>query len=70
MADLSLSDMIFASTVSRKGKRCTQVYATDFRFARAFLMASRSEPHKTSLLLFPKDGVPPACIYSNAKEMV
>ena len=37
-----LSDIMFASTVSRIGKRCAQVYATDFGWARAFPTASRS----------------------------
>ena len=33
-------------------------------------MASRSEAHETLSLLFARDGVPPACICINAKEMV
>ena len=33
-------------------------------------MASRNEAHETLLLLFARDGVPPACICNNAKEMV
>ena len=46
------SDMMYASTVSRGCNRSTQVYATDFGWARAFSMVSSSEAHKTSLLLF------------------
>ena len=37
------SDTMFASTVSRRGNRCAQEYATDFVWASAFPMASRSE---------------------------
>ena len=62
--------MIFASTVPRKGNRCAQVYATDFGWARAFPMASRSEAHETLSLLFVRDGVPLTCICDNAKELV
>ena len=64
------SDTMFASTVSRRGKRCAQVYATDFGWARAFPMASRSEADETLLLLFARDRVLPACPFNNAKEMV
>ena len=64
------SDTMFASTVSRRGNRCAQVYATDFGWARAFPMASRSEAHETLSLLFARDGVLPACFCNNAKEMV
>ena len=49
------SDTMFASTVSRRGNRCEQVYATDFGWARAFPMASRYEAHETMSLLFPRD---------------
>ena len=34
----------------QKSNRCAQVYATDFRWARAFPMASKSEAHETLLL--------------------
>ena len=40
------SDMMFVSAVSRKGNRCAQVYATDFGWASAFPMVSRSEAHE------------------------
>ena len=61
---------VFVSTVSRRSNRCAQVYATDFGWARAFPMASRSEAHETLSLLFVRDGVLPACICDNAKEMI
>ena len=62
--------MMFPSTVSRRGNRYAQVYVTDFVWAAAFPMASRSEAHETVLLLFARDGVLPACICNNAKEMI
>ena len=64
------SDMMFASTVSRRGNRCAKVYSTDLGWTRAFPMASRREAHETLSLLFVKDGVKPTCICNNAKELV
>ena len=64
------SNMMFASIVSRRGNKCAQVYATDFGWARAFPIASRSEAHETLSLLYVKDGVPPTCIYNNARELI
>ena len=64
------SDTMLALTVSRRGNRYTQVFATDFGWAKAFPMASRSKAHETSSLLFLRDGVPPTCICYNARELV
>ena len=64
LAQLVFSETMFASRVSRRGNRCAQVYA------RAFPMASKSETHETLSLLFARDGVPPACICNNAKNMI
>ena len=63
-------DMLFASTVSRRGNKCAQEYVTDFGWARAFPRAFRSEAHNTLLLLVSRDGVLPACICNNAKQMI
>ena len=60
-----VSDTKIASTVSKRGNRCAQVYPTDFGWARAFPMASRNEAHVTLSLLFAGHGVPPACIHEN-----
>ena len=62
--------MTFAHTVTRMSNRCAQVYATDFGWARDFPMAARSEAHETLLLLFVRDGVLPAFICNNAKEII
>ena len=61
------SNMMFASTVSRRGNRCAQVYATDFGWARAFSMALGSEAHEILSLVFVRDGVLPACTCDSAK---
>ena len=47
-----------------------QVYATDFGWARTFLMASKSKACETLSSLFAQDGALPAYIYNNAKEMI
>ena len=62
--------MMFANTVLKRGNKCEQAYATDFGWARAFSMASRSEAYETLSLLFARDGVLPAYKCDNAKEMV
>ena len=61
---------MFASALSRRGNRCAKVYATDFGWARAFPMASRSDAHEILSLLFVRHGVPPTCICDNAREMI
>ena len=64
------SDMMFASTLSRRINRCAQVYATNFGWAIALPMASRSDACETLLFMFARDGVLPACICNNHKEMI
>ena len=63
-----LSDMMFASTLSRRVNR--QVYATNFGWARALPMASRSEASETLSLMIARDGVSSTCICNNAKEII
>ena len=43
---------------------------TDFGWARAFPMTSRSEAHETLSLLFVRDGVPLTWVCDNARELV
>ena len=62
--------MMFARIMSRRGNRCPLVNAIDFEWVIAFAMTSRSEAHETLWLQFATDGVLPACISDNAKEMV
>ena len=64
------SDTMLANTVSRRGNRYAQVYATGFGWARAFPMASRSEAYETLLLVFAWDDVLPTCICNNDKEIL
>ena len=61
---------MFASSVSRRGNRCAQTYATDFGWAIVFPIASKSEAHETLSSLFARDEVPQDFIYDNKKEMI
>ena len=70
LADPIFSVTVYASTASRKGNRCAQVYATDFGSARAYPIAFRSKAHETLLLFFSRNGVPPACICDNDNNMI
>ena len=71
LAHSVFSDTVFASTVSRRGNRCAQVYFVDFRSTRAFPMASRNEAHMTLLLLFARDGVLPSKVsFIRSSEML
>ena len=48
---------------------CT-VFATNFGWSCSFTMKVKSEAHEALSLLFQQDGVPPAIIWENAKDMI
>ena len=50
------SDTLLATTVSRRGNRCTQIFATNFGWSCLFLMRLKSEAHEAFSLLFQQDG--------------
>ena len=62
--------MMFASTLTRRGNRFAQVYATNFGWVRAFPVASISEAHETLSILFVTDVVLQDFIHNNAKEII
>ena len=64
------SDTLFAPTVSSRGNTCVQIFATNFGWICSFPMKLKSEAHEELSLPFQWDGVPPALICDNAKEMV
>ena len=45
-------------------------YTKDFVWTKVHPVASRIEAHETLFLHFGRDGVPPACMCENAKEMI
>ena len=64
------SDTLFATTVSRRGNRCAQIFATYVGWSCLFPKKLKSEAHGGLSLLFQQDWVPPTMICDNAKEMV
>ena len=63
-------DTLFASTVSGRGNRYAQIFATNFGWSQSFSMKVKSEAYEALFLLFQWDRVPPAIICDNAKEMI
>ena len=64
------SGTMFTRTEFRRSSRSTKLYSINFGYARAFPMTSRSEAHKTLLVLFTWEGDAPACICVNVLEMI
>jgi hypothetical protein len=62
------TDTMFAGTQSVGGNKCSQVYTTSFGWCKAHNMKCKGKAHKTLLLLFARDGVPPTMIADNSKE--
>ena len=62
------TDTMFAGTVSSQGNTCSQIFAADFGWARAYSMPSKGKAPEALDLLFKREGVPPAMVMDNAKE--
>ena len=58
------------TVINRRDNRCTQIFATNFGWSHSFPMKLKSEAHEGLSLFFQWDGVPPAVICDNAKEMI
>ena len=58
LAHLVLLDTLFASTVSGRGSKYAQVYATYFRWARVYPITTRSKAHKFLSTLFALEEAP------------
>ncbi len=56
------TDTMFASTVSRQGKKMAQIYSASFGWARAHPMKCKGAAHETLSLMFHRDGVPPTIV--------
>ena len=57
-----------AGTISKRGNKYAEVYASTFGWARIFPMKKKSEAHKTLSLLSERDGVPPKMIMDGSIE--
>ena len=64
------SDILFATTLSRRGNRCTKIFATDFGWSCLFPMKVKSEVCQALSLLFQQDRVPTTVMCDKSKEMV
>jgi hypothetical protein len=62
------SDTMFAGTASRRGNKCTQIFAAPNGWMRAYPMKRKGEAHKALSLLFHWDGVPPTMVLDGSKE--
>jgi hypothetical protein len=63
------SDTSFAGSVSRQGNKMAQAYATSFGWARAHPMKRKGDAHETLSPVFQHDGVPPAMVTNDSKEL-
>ena len=62
------TDTLISGTVSKRGKKYSQVFGTTFGRTRSYPMATKGQSHETLSLLFKRDGVPPTMIYDGSKE--
>ena len=63
------SDTLFAKIMSRLGNACPQTFATGFCWSHFFLMKLKRHALVVLSILFQQDGVPPAIMCGNSKEM-
>ncbi len=61
---------MFAGTESKNGKKCCQVFATNFGWALAHPFKQKGEAHEALVFMFKRDGVPPKMILDDSKEQV
>ena len=64
------NETLFVTTVSRRGNKCAQIFATNFGLSCSFFRKLKSEAHQALSILFQQYGVPLAIVCDNAKEMV
>ena len=62
------TDTLTAGTVSKHGKKYSQVFGTSFGWTRLYPMATKGQAHESISLLFKRDGVPPTMISDVSKE--
>ena len=70
LAQLVFSDTLLASRRSQGNDKCVQVFVINFSCCWSFPLRYKGDAHEVLLVTFTRDGMPPACICDNAKEMV
>ena len=61
---------LISGTVSKRGNKYAEIFATDFGWARAYPMKRKGEAHEALSLLFQRTGVPDNLIVDGSKEQV
>eukprot|EP00804_Cyclotella_cryptica_P017247 CCRYP_016811-RA/>CCRYP_016811-RA protein AED:0.26 eAED:0.25 QI:0/0/0/1/0.5/0.66/3/0/445 len=61
--------MFCPKVTSTRGYKMAQIFASDFRWSRCYLITRKSKAHEALGLLFAWEGVPPKMIVDGAKEM-
>ena len=64
------ADTLISGTVSKRGNKYAEIFATDFGWARAYPMKRKGEAHEALSLLFQRTGVPDNLIVDGSKEQV
>ena len=65
-----LADTLISGTVSKRGNKHAEVFATDFGWARAYPMKNKSDAHKALSLIFQRTRVSDKMIVDGSKEHV
>ena len=65
-----VADTLISGTVSMRGNKYAEIFATDFGWASAYPMKRKSEAHEALSLLFQRTGVPDNLIVDGSKEQV
>ena len=64
------ADTLISGTVSKRGNKYAEIFATDFGWARAYPMKRKGEAHEALSLLFQRTGVPDNLIVDGSKDQV
>ncbi len=59
---------MFASTQSRHGNKCAQIFSSDFGWSHTYPMKKKGEAHKSLSLMFQHEGIPPLMVMDGSQE--
>ena len=62
------TDTMISKTLSRRGNKCAQIFATADGWTRAYPMERKSQAHEALSLLHQREGVPNIMIMDGSKE--
>ena len=64
------SETLIAGSVSKRGKKYSQIHGASFGWAQDFPMTKKGDTHETISLIFKRVGVPTEIIVDRAKEQI